>query len=193
MMQLLRAGGLSLQTGGRRAADEDNPAGYFEWEAIRTLPKNPRILDHARGCVIKVISLLLPALPRHHRYKIIFMRRRIEEVAVSQLRMLQRRVPAKTQAAPDRLAESLRAHRDEILALLRRSRTSNCFPWTMAISCAIPAHGCRGWLPFSGNAGRLRRKKWPPLCSRRYTGSAPVEWAFPTAMLAGDLPYHCSE
>ena len=120
MMQMLHAAGVPVQTDGERAADADNTEGYFEWEAIKTLPKNPRILDGARGRAIKVISLLLPALPRQHRYKIIFMQRPVEEVAASQLRMLQRRFPGKTHASPEKMAASLRAHRDETLKMLRR-------------------------------------------------------------------------
>lgn len=119
MMQMLQAGGLPLQTDGQRAADADNPEGYFEWEAIKSLPKNPAILDQARGRAIKVISLLLPALPRRHHYKIIFMQRPVEEVAASQHAMLQRRFPARAHAAPAQMADTLRTHREEILKLLR--------------------------------------------------------------------------
>lgn len=119
MMQMLHAAGLPLQTDGLRAADLDNTEGYFEWEAIKTLPKNPRVLDEARGRGLKVISMLLPALPRHHRYKILFMVRPVEEVAASQLAMLQRRFPGKTHASPEKMAETLRGHREDTLKLLR--------------------------------------------------------------------------
>ena len=120
MMQMLHAAGVPLQTDGERVADADNTEGYFEWEAIKTLPKNPRMLDAARGRGLKVISLLLPALPRQHRYKILFMQRPVEEVAASQLKMLQRRYPGKTHASAEKMAETLRTHRDETLKLLRR-------------------------------------------------------------------------
>jgi len=120
MMQILRAAGVPLQTDGQRGADADNPEGYFEWEAIKTLPKNPHVLDEARGRAFKVISLLLPALPRQLRYKIIFMQRPVEEVAASQLKMLQRRFPGKTHASPENMAGTLRQHREETLNLLRR-------------------------------------------------------------------------
>lgn len=120
MMQLLHAAGVPLQCDGVRAADVDNTEGYFEWEAIKTLPKNPRVLDEARGRAIKVISLLLPALPRQHHYKIIFMQRPVEEVAASQLKMLQRRFPGKTHTSTAKMTETLRSHRDETLGMLRR-------------------------------------------------------------------------
>ena len=91
MMQMLRAGGMTLMADGKRMPDEDNPEGYWEWEEIRNLPKRPQILRQAAGKAVKVISALLPHLPPQHRYKIIFMRRPESEVVRSQWKMLERR------------------------------------------------------------------------------------------------------
>ena len=44
MMQLLEAGGMSVMSDGQRAADVDNPRGYYEWEAIKQIGKNPSFL-----------------------------------------------------------------------------------------------------------------------------------------------------
>jgi hypothetical protein len=90
MMQILQAGGIPVLTDGQRAADEDNPEGYWEWEKIKTLPKDPGILKQAEGKAVKVISALLPALPRAHRYKLIFMTRPADQVVASQFAMLER-------------------------------------------------------------------------------------------------------
>jgi tetratricopeptide (TPR) repeat protein len=90
MMQILQAGGIPLLTDGQRTADEDNPEGYWEWEEIKKLPKDPTILKQAEGKAVKVISALLPALPRAHRYKIIYMTRPVEQVVASQFAMLER-------------------------------------------------------------------------------------------------------
>jgi predicted AlkP superfamily phosphohydrolase/phosphomutase/tetratricopeptide (TPR) repeat protein len=90
MMQILRAGGIPVMTDELRAADEDNPEGYWEWEEIKKLPNNPGILLQARGKALKIISALLPALPLSHRYKIIFMTRPIAQVVESQWAMLAR-------------------------------------------------------------------------------------------------------
>jgi predicted AlkP superfamily phosphohydrolase/phosphomutase/predicted Zn-dependent protease len=87
LMQLLDAGGYPVLTDGVRKADDNNERGYYEWEAIRQLPKNPRIIDQAAGKAVKVISALLPALASQNRYKIIFMQRPLEEVARSQHKM----------------------------------------------------------------------------------------------------------
>ena len=67
MMQMRRAGGLDLMHDGTRAADEDNPEGYWEWEEVKSLQKNPRLIEQAEGKVIKVISALLGPLPPRHR------------------------------------------------------------------------------------------------------------------------------
>ena len=90
MMQILRAGGIPVMTDELRAADEDNPEGYWEWEEIKKLPNHPGILVQARGKALKIISALLPALPLTHRYKIIFMTRPIAQVVESQWAMLAR-------------------------------------------------------------------------------------------------------
>ncbi len=90
MMQILQAGGIPLMTDGRRVADEDNPEGYWEWEEIKNLPKDQRILEQAAGRAVKVISALLPSLPGKHRYKIIYMTRPVEQVVDSQWAMLAR-------------------------------------------------------------------------------------------------------
>jgi hypothetical protein len=91
MMQLLRAGGLAILTDGERTPDEDNPQGYYELEAVKRTEDDPSWLDGAEGKVVKVISKLLPALPADRPYRVVFMRRRLDEILASQRRMLERR------------------------------------------------------------------------------------------------------
>ncbi|MEM1221780.1 MAG: alkaline phosphatase family protein [Verrucomicrobiota bacterium] len=88
MMKMLHAGGVEPMTDSQRQADEHNPDGYYEWEAIKQLPQKPNIIEQAAGKAVKVISLLLPALPNEHHYKVIFMDRPISEVSQSQSIML---------------------------------------------------------------------------------------------------------
>jgi tetratricopeptide (TPR) repeat protein len=90
MMQMLAAGGIDPLTDGLRTADEDNPEGYYEWEAVKQLPKNPRLIEQAAGKAVKVISALLPSLPPPHRYTIIYMVRPTAQVVDSQWAMLAR-------------------------------------------------------------------------------------------------------
>ena len=115
MMQMLQAGGLPVVSDGERAADTDNPRGYLEWEAIKTLPHNPAILYEADGRVIKVISLLLEHLPQGHRYCIVFMDRPIEEVAASHDKMIQNRREKAPDLDPARMRSNLARHRSAVL------------------------------------------------------------------------------
>ncbi len=90
MMQMLRAGGIEPMTDAQRKPDEDNPEGYWEWEEVKKLPRNPRIIEQAAGKAVKVISALLPSLPAPHRYTVIYMVRPVEQVVDSQWAMLAR-------------------------------------------------------------------------------------------------------
>ncbi len=42
MMQMLAAAGIPIQQDGIRKADRSNARGYFEWERIKQLPREPR-------------------------------------------------------------------------------------------------------------------------------------------------------
>ena len=88
MMQMLRAAGVPILTDHERAADSDNPNGYFEWERIKSLPENSDVLCEADGMAVKVVSPLLRHLPPGHRIRVIFLNRPIDEVLASQKRML---------------------------------------------------------------------------------------------------------
>jgi tetratricopeptide (TPR) repeat protein len=122
MMQMLRAGGMDLMSDGKRQADEDNPEGYWEWEDIRKLPKEPGILRQTEGKVVKVISALLPHLPPKHRYKIVFMRRPETEVVRSQWQMLENR-GQNPKSEATHLAETQANHVRQILARLKSGGT----------------------------------------------------------------------
>ncbi len=90
LMQMLEAGGLPIFTDRERTADESNPKGYYEHEAVKSLARNKKWLPQAEGKVVKVIANLLPHLPPSHRYKVVFMERDLHEILASQRKMLQR-------------------------------------------------------------------------------------------------------
>lgn len=91
MMQMLAAGGLPPLTDGARAADPDNPRGYFEFERVKKLKTDSAWLDDARGKSVKIIHLLLRDLPpTGFSYRVILMKRRLPEVLASQRAMLAR-------------------------------------------------------------------------------------------------------
>ncbi|MCZ6507966.1 MAG: sulfotransferase [Acidobacteria bacterium] len=92
-MKMLEAGGMEVVTDGARAADEDNPKGYYEDDRVLDLAKtgDKTWVRQARGRVVKVISYLLRHLPANNNYKVLFMRRDMTEVLASQAKMLARR------------------------------------------------------------------------------------------------------
>lgn len=93
VMKMLEAGGLAVLTDGLRTADEDNPKGYYEVERVKNLgaESDKSWLAGARGKGIKVISYLLKSLPPRFNYRVVFIRREMEEVLASQRKMLARR------------------------------------------------------------------------------------------------------
>ncbi len=92
-MKMLDAGGVEVITDAQRTADEDNPRGYFEDERVKNLAnqQDKAYISDSRGRAIKVISFLLKELPEGNFYKVIFMRRDLDEVLASQQKMLDRR------------------------------------------------------------------------------------------------------
>lgn len=120
MMQMLRRGGLEPMTDGQRTADEDNPEGYYEWEEIKNLPKNPLLISKAAGKVTKVIAALLPALPPRYKYRILWMTRPAAQIVASQAIMLQRRGTT-PRATAEHLEKTQAQYAERILAQLRQS------------------------------------------------------------------------
>jgi hypothetical protein len=90
MMQMLEAGGMEPLTDGVRAADDDNPRGYYEFEAVKTTRQDPSWLASASGRAVKMVHVLLHDLPPEHRYRVVFMKRELDEVVRSQRVMLER-------------------------------------------------------------------------------------------------------
>ncbi len=92
-MKMLEAGGVALSVDHVREADVDNPKGYFELERVKKLQEEPdkSWLAGSRGKAVKVVSELLKALPGDHFYRVVFMRRHLQEVMASQNKMLERR------------------------------------------------------------------------------------------------------
>jgi hypothetical protein len=106
MMNMLAAGGLEVMTDHLRIADDDNPVGYFELEEVKQLIQGEHSwLAQANGKAVKVISTLLPYLPDGYHYRIIFMRRAMEEVLASQRKMLINRGENPDKVSDDQMAE----------------------------------------------------------------------------------------
>jgi len=113
MMQMLENGGVPVVTDNNRTADTDNPRGYFEFEPVKWLPAT-------RGRAFKMVSQLLYDLPASERYRIIFMERDLDEVLLSQEKMLQRLGRA---AAPrDEIKQCYTLHLERLHAWLRQQK-----------------------------------------------------------------------
>jgi hypothetical protein len=106
MMSMLAAGGFEVLTDHLRTPDDDNPVGYFELEEVKRLINGEHSwLARSNGKAVKVISTLLPYLPDGYYYRIIFMRRAMEEVLASQRRMLINRGENPDKISDDQMAE----------------------------------------------------------------------------------------
>jgi hypothetical protein len=90
MMQVLCAGGLEPLIDHQRKADDDNPRGYYEFEAVKRTKQDPSWLMGSHGKVVKMVYRLLYDLPRDYEYRVVFLRRDLKEVLASQNKMLQR-------------------------------------------------------------------------------------------------------
>lgn len=112
LMRMLESGGLSVWTDSLRAADDDNPKGYFELERVKTLDKGGDKIwvREARGKVFKVISFLLKDLPPDNFYKVIFIRRDLDEVLASQNKMLVNRGESTDATSDEKMKQNYETH-----------------------------------------------------------------------------------
>ena len=114
MMRMLEAGGMRILKDEIRKADEDNPAGYYEFEKVKELKKDPSWLENAKGKAVKIISSLLEHLPERYIYKIIFIHRNMEEILDSQRQMLIRRGEATNEVSDEKVGKMFLKHLKKI-------------------------------------------------------------------------------
>lgn len=120
MMKALEAGGLAPVTDQQRTADEDNPKGYYELERVKQMDKGDTTwLADAQGKVVKVISALLEHLPAGYQYKVVFMRRNMDEILASQKKMLERRGEPTDRVSDEDLTRLFNKHLQKVETWLR--------------------------------------------------------------------------
>ena len=120
MMKALEAGGLPVVTDAQRAADEDNPKGYYEMERVKQLDKGDTAwVADAQGKVVKVISALLEHLPPGYQYRVVFMQRAMPEVLASQKKMLERRGEPTDRVSDEELTRLFSKHVQKVETWLR--------------------------------------------------------------------------
>jgi hypothetical protein len=90
MMRMLQLGGLPVLTDEQRTPDDDNPNGYFEFEAVKQTAEDASWLEGSEESAVKMVYRLLYDLPKDRRYRVLFMRRNLDEVLASQQVMLNR-------------------------------------------------------------------------------------------------------
>jgi hypothetical protein len=105
MMRMLEAGGIPALIDHERTPDEDNPNGYYEFEAVKQTKADQSWLQDAPGKVVKMVYRLLYDLPAEPSYRVIFMRRKLEEVLASQRKMLERNGRATAAGQDDQVAK----------------------------------------------------------------------------------------
>ncbi len=104
MMRMLAVGGLEPLTDGVRSADPDNPLGYYEFELVKNTREDSSWVALAIGKAVKAIHLFLEDLPLDRRYRVVLMRRNLDEVLRSQQLMLQRLGKPSAGLPPERMA-----------------------------------------------------------------------------------------
>jgi hypothetical protein len=125
MMKMLEAGGIPPLQDNIRMADEDNPKGYYEFERVKKLPNDTAWMPEAVGKAVKIIALLLTKLPlKGYRYKVLFMRRDIEEIMKSQKQMLIRRGESPDKISDEEMITTYNRHLSEVLSFLE---ANSCF------------------------------------------------------------------
>jgi len=95
LMKMLDAGGMEIMTDSERVKD-------LEKETDKSYVRE------GRGKVLKVISFLIKDLPDDNDYRVIFMRRNLDEVLASQNKMIQRLGTEDSTAAEEAMKEAYR-------------------------------------------------------------------------------------
>lgn len=105
---------MPIVTDNIRKADADNPKGYYEFEPVKQLSRDTSWLVDAHGKAIKVIYSLLYCLPKDHDYRVIFMRRKVDEVIASQKEMLRRQQAEGSRLDDSQLAKAFQGQLEKL-------------------------------------------------------------------------------
>lgn len=124
-MQLLQAAGIEPYTDGSRSADVHNQKGYFESAKVLTLPSDKSWVSQATGKSLKVISTLLRHLPTEFQYRVVFMERSMDEIVLSQQRMLEGLGKKGAGIAADRLAAIYAKELESVWAWMEKQENIN--------------------------------------------------------------------
>jgi len=177
MMKMLEAGGLAPISDNIRAADSDNPKGYYEFERVKKLQNGDHAwLEAAMGKVVKIISYLVTELPPNYDYRILFMHRDMQEVLASQKKMLRNRRENTERISDAEMAQLYAKHLAEVTGWI--GRQPNIASLSLHYNKLIknPELGARAINVFLG--GHLDEQKMSAVIDRRLYRQRAVEgWA----------------
>jgi hypothetical protein len=125
MMKMLEAGGQPVLCDHFRQSDEDNLQGYYEFERVKKVKEDKAWLPEAEGKAVKMIYKLLYDLPRDYHYRVLFMRRELDEVVASQNKMLARH--GKSGGGPSDAEMVMALFREEIKRFDAWVKNQPCF------------------------------------------------------------------
>ena len=167
LMGMLAAGGMETLADGVREPDEDNPRGYHELEQVKQLDNggDSAWVAGARGKCVKVISFLLRHLPVGEHYKIVFVRRNLQEVLASQRRMLQRRGEHPGDVGDPQMEQMFAAHLSRVEREL--AERDNC-------EVLYVEHRHRHQQPADRGGGGEPVPRWSPGCRPHGRGGRPA-------------------
>jgi predicted AlkP superfamily phosphohydrolase/phosphomutase/tetratricopeptide (TPR) repeat protein len=150
MMQLLVAAGREPLSDAKRVPDADNPLGYFEFEKVLGLAKDATWVPQARGKVVKIVTQLLPFLPRNEHYHILLMERNVAEVIASQNAMLAQQGRPGAELGDQQLSETYAAQVRRVRQQLARRPEMRTLFVNYAELLADPAAGVDRLAQFLG-------------------------------------------
>jgi hypothetical protein len=119
MMKMIEAGGIPPLTDAIRAADVDNPKGYYEFERVKQMDKGDVAwVADAADKSVKVISALLKHLPPGYEYRVIFVQRNMAEILASQRKMLAHRGEDANKMDDEKMADLFGKHVQQVKSWL---------------------------------------------------------------------------
>lgn len=177
MMQAIVAGGVAPFADEKRAADSDNPRGYYEHEKATQLARDASWIPEARGKVVKIVAQLLSFLPRGPqtpKYRVVFMDRDLREIVRSQRAMLDRLGKSGGRLEPAKMMTTLDAQVAQIERWMRQRPDVECLFVDYARVLADPAREMARVAEFLGGADAAAMAAAIDPSLRRQRGGSPA-------------------